>query len=102
MIGDFFTKPLQGALFRKFRDIVLGYTHVDSLYDEPPSKDEERVGKGKLLEGRDSYDSNDERSVNAGTGKGKERTVATHSAATRSRVTWSDIVHRNVREETVG
>lgn len=23
MVGDFFTKPLQGASFRKFRDIVL-------------------------------------------------------------------------------
>ena len=25
MIAVFFTKPLQGSLFRKFRDIVLGY-----------------------------------------------------------------------------
>jgi len=24
MIGDFFTKPLQGALFRKFRALILG------------------------------------------------------------------------------
>ena len=25
MLADFFTKPLQGSLFRKFRDYVLGY-----------------------------------------------------------------------------
>jgi hypothetical protein len=26
MIGDFATKPLQGALFRKFRDHIMGVT----------------------------------------------------------------------------
>ena len=24
MIADYFTKPLQGALFRKFRDLIMG------------------------------------------------------------------------------
>jgi hypothetical protein len=28
MIGDFTTKPLQGALFRKFRDQLMGVTPV--------------------------------------------------------------------------
>jgi hypothetical protein len=31
MLADFFTKPLQGALFRRFRDVLLGYKHVDTL-----------------------------------------------------------------------
>jgi hypothetical protein len=31
MLADFFTKPLQGALFRPFRDVLLGYKHVDTL-----------------------------------------------------------------------
>jgi hypothetical protein len=46
MIADFFTKPLQGSLFRKFRDIVLGYKHIDTLLEdtECPS-DQERVEK---------------------------------------------------------
>jgi hypothetical protein len=46
MIADFFTKPLQGALFRKFRDIILGYKHIDeyNTIDEKPSS-EERVEK---------------------------------------------------------
>ena len=26
MIGDYMTKPLQGALFRKFRDLIMGVT----------------------------------------------------------------------------
>jgi hypothetical protein len=34
MLADFFTKPLQGSLFRKFRDVVLGYKHIDTLLEE--------------------------------------------------------------------
>ena len=36
MIADFYTKPLQGSLFRKLRDILMGLT---------PFPDEERVEK---------------------------------------------------------
>ena len=32
MLADFFTKPLQGALFRKFRDVLLGYQHISVLH----------------------------------------------------------------------
>ena len=28
MIGDYMTKPLQGHLFKKFRDLIMGYTFV--------------------------------------------------------------------------
>ena len=47
MIADYFTKPLQGALFKKLRDVIMGHTHPSSLSKTPemtqsPSK--ERVG----------------------------------------------------------
>ena len=44
MLGDFFTKPLQGSLFRKFRSAILGESHVDSLQVPPTAPTEERVG----------------------------------------------------------
>ena len=47
MIADFFTKPLQGHLFRMFRDVILGYKHVDSLGLAAPVPPAERVGKEK-------------------------------------------------------
>ena len=31
MIADYFTKPLQGALFEKFRDLILGVKETDVL-----------------------------------------------------------------------
>ena len=43
MLGDFFTKPLQGSLFRKFRDVILGYEHISTLAAYLPTPDEERV-----------------------------------------------------------
>ena len=36
MIADFFTKPLQGSLFVKFRDIIMGITHFSTL--DPPTQ----------------------------------------------------------------
>jgi hypothetical protein len=44
MIGDFATKPLQGALFRKFRDQIMGVTPAR---DSRPGKTDSNVGKIK-------------------------------------------------------
>jgi hypothetical protein len=40
MIADYFTKPLQGSQFTRFRDIIMGISRVSS---------KERVGKGDTL-----------------------------------------------------
>ena len=32
MITDFFTKPLQGKLFKTFRDAIMGVTQIESIY----------------------------------------------------------------------
>ena len=31
MLADFFTKPLQGAMFKKFRDVIMGYKPIWTL-----------------------------------------------------------------------
>jgi hypothetical protein len=51
MLADFLTKPLQGSLFIKYRDVLLGYNHTDSLkVSTAPSVPEERVEKGDELQ----------------------------------------------------
>ena len=46
MIADFFTKPLQGDMFRKSRDIFLGYKHIITLHEQDEdSSYQERAGK---------------------------------------------------------
>ena len=31
MLADFFTKLLQGALFKKFKRVLMGHAHIDTL-----------------------------------------------------------------------
>ena len=42
MIADFFTKPLQGALFNRFRGVLMGWEHIVTI---SPSRNKECVGK---------------------------------------------------------
>ena len=43
MLADFLSKPLQGNLFRKFRDVLLGHAHLSSLRVPVGIPREERV-----------------------------------------------------------
>ena len=62
MLVDFFTKPLQGSLFRKFRDVLVGYKHTSTLVMPTKQPSEERVGNILL-----SHDGLDENVRNGGT-----------------------------------
>jgi hypothetical protein len=62
MLADFFTKPLQGSLFRLFRDIILGKNRVISLDAIPALLVEERVEEG-LQSGRRTDIKNKNKSV---------------------------------------
>jgi hypothetical protein len=44
MLADYFTKPLQGALFTKFRAVIMGWVHIDTLKNHKMSPPKERVG----------------------------------------------------------
>ena len=47
----FFTKPLQGSLFERFRSVLMGHPHINTLSSLSLSPAEERVGeKKKTLE----------------------------------------------------
>jgi Reverse transcriptase (RNA-dependent DNA polymerase) len=51
MLADYFTKPLQGSLFRIFRSVLLGELPVSELSAyTPTSGNEERVDKGNREE----------------------------------------------------
>jgi len=43
MLANFFTKPLQGNLFQKFRDVLSGHCYVNTLIKSSLSPSEERV-----------------------------------------------------------
>jgi hypothetical protein len=59
MLADYFTKPLQGALFRRFWDIIMGRTHINQILDDSSYSIKERVenrvqNKENVIEKRDS------------------------------------------------
>ena len=46
MIAEFFTKPLQGDLFKKFRDIVIGFKNISTIHENDEDQSyKECVGK---------------------------------------------------------
>ena len=45
MLADYFTKPLQGNVFRRFRDVIMGYKHINDLLLDPGFLLKERVEK---------------------------------------------------------
>ena len=51
MLAYFFTKSLQSALFVKFRELIMAWKHIDTLYIGPPST-KERVGNMYEVESR--------------------------------------------------
>jgi hypothetical protein len=55
MLADFFTKPLQGAPFKKLRDIIMGYKDINVILDREDTI-KERVGNTtneNVIESRD-------------------------------------------------
>jgi hypothetical protein len=80
MVADFFTKPLQGALFRKFRDVIMGHKHMNTLANAAPMPLEERVEKTKRSDDC-AFHSSGERDSNSTTVPLKVTSV-----------TWADVV----------
>ena len=41
MLADLFTKPLQGLLFQRLREVIMGWAHINILqvYVQPPKKE---------------------------------------------------------------
>jgi hypothetical protein len=50
MIGDFMTKPLQGALFRRFRDLLMGVHPLES--DQTKALDKPRKSGRRSVLGK--------------------------------------------------
>ena len=79
MLADFFTKPLQGGLFRKFRDVILGYQHIDTLATVSLAGPEERVEEKQAPSQKNS---------------GKDKDTAPEPLVMPRR-TWADVAKGN-------
>ena len=49
MIADYFTKPLQGKVFKLFRDLIMGYEPISTILDAIALSAKERVEIQKIV-----------------------------------------------------
>ena len=85
MIADFFTKPLQGNLFRFFRDIILGYKHISEL---------DKVGEKLSSEERVENNIPKETVITENSSEGDSSPKSTVTKKDKT-VTWADVVRKN-------
>jgi hypothetical protein len=81
MVCDFFTKPLQGNLFKQFRDAIMGDKHMDTLAVSLPMPTEEHVGSTRQSDNGTSECASHHTSNNTETPVAKARSVS-----------WADVV----------
>jgi hypothetical protein len=85
MVADYFTKPLQGELFYKFRDQIMGVVPMDTISGDHRS----------VLDDQSSHPSSSEKTVspkaiiNARTKRAKVSKVTSNRTTTQS---WADVV----------
>ena len=60
MIADYFTKPLQGTLFRKFREVIMGWKHISTLEEFLPAN-KERLGNNEDIEQKEIIEKKEEK-----------------------------------------
>jgi hypothetical protein len=111
-VRRFFTKPLQGSLYRKFRDVILGYAHVDTLtMVDPSTSAEERVERKRSEEhGSPTVGANDSKGLipvarkrnenatkmtrlDSRSTPGRQSDIGA-TTATETGLTWADVVRR--------
>ncbi len=60
MLADFFTKPLQGSLFRRLKAVLMGHAHISTLLNIPSASVQERVGSEDFGESLESLNGHGE------------------------------------------
>jgi len=84
MLSDFLTKPLQGNLFRRFRDVLLGKDHISTL--SQISSTDEAMAEERV------EDQPKETPVKFRSGNGAEMNTGRSIPLTKKTPTWSEIV----------
>ena len=83
MVADYFTKPLQGELFYKFRDQIMGVVPMDTIAGDHRSVLDVDTGKPKLTEKRTKV---------SPTTDADARVKSAPPMTTTSHQSWADVV----------
>jgi hypothetical protein len=98
MVADYFTKPLQGALFYKFRDQIMGVVPMDTI-----------SGDHRSVLDNDSKSQNNNKSVvpekrrvDAEEPRGKKRVQIAQAKGLATTQSWVDVVKSKPKERLKG
>jgi hypothetical protein len=98
MVADYFTKALQGVLFYKFRDQILGVVPMDTINgDQRSVLDADGIFKGNTV-------SRSKRKLSGTSAEGQTKDVHIHkrrSMANVHQASWADVVKGGRRQERV-
>ena len=95
MIADFFTKPLQGALFRKFKALILGHVPIAPLGPAPASPSLQTQSQSpSLLPAEERVEDNEPSDRSSQDRKNKRSEDKIEGRPTR--VTFADVVKGKV------
>ena len=90
MLGDYFTKALQGSMFKKYRNIIMGYSHIDEIlrdeYHPLKERVENMISNGKVSESKSSPRKRNK-------GEKKRENVNTREG------TYADVVKKGIAEK---
>jgi hypothetical protein len=107
MLADFFTKPLQGRLFKRFRDVLLGNLHITALTTPLTDPIEERVGEIRMgphngaVTGVMSTGTSPLKSQNTGIKITVRAEPQKLERQEKQNATWADVVRRVPESTTV-
>jgi hypothetical protein len=98
MLADFFTKPLQGSLFRRLKAVVMGQHHISTLKEIPPVASQERVEESKIEESK--IPDNDENATDGQEPDGQRTDVlvpAWRTVENKRKRSYSDVAKGRVK-----
>ena len=95
MVADYFTKPLQGSLFKKFRSIIMGHETLNDLLCDISMKErvENRNVRGNVHVANNKLIEKSNNDVEAH-GKPKCAVRTDGHEQKQKKVTWKDIVSK--------
>ena len=90
MVADFFTKPLQGSLFRKMKAVIMGEVDIKTFMSDMPARSKERVGKHEKDSTFDQSRQTDEQTTASGDAQ-QNIDVDANESADRNRLSAEQI-----------
>ena len=102
MIADFFTKPLQGGLFKRLSEVVMGEIDIASFLKQYSNKDEDVQKNHNHDESKERVEPSDYLTGNTQNDDVKIDVNSTLGSEINKKVSFADVVRRGITTDSSG